>query len=117
MRRIDLTSIANGSPLPLRTPDFDFSVFGAPVARVGPNGISCGPNASLMLKVPANSLEIDVVSGASGVILAASVAPPNADSSPISRSGTYHFRFDFEAITLIQFFGPELELHFIDLPS
>lgn len=117
MRRIDLTSIANGSPFPVGAPDFDFRVFGAAVARVGPNGISCGPNGSLMLTVPANSLEIDVVSGAPGVILAASVAPPHAEFRPISRSGSYHFRFDFEAITLIQFFGPELELHFIDLPS
>jgi hypothetical protein len=117
MRHIDLTLVAtNGNPFPLTTPDFDFSVSGALVQRVGANGISCGPTATLKLTAPANSLEIDGVSGAPGVILAASTAPPHADSRTIIRSGPYHFIFDFTAIKVIHFVGDELELHFIDLP-
>ena len=116
--------VRDGEVFPIRKiPAFIFAVTGASHASVdGAIGISCGSEALLHLTRSANSIELDVVVGATGVSIGAwFLAPggwtlgpataghPNPATVP-SSPGVQTIRFDFAGIQEIIFESRNFEL-------
>jgi hypothetical protein len=112
IRPFDFTTVPNGDPLPLMTPDFVFSVRNASVARVTTDGIHCGEHAVLQLSRPTNTIELTVLNQAQATITPWCLTNGGLQPGPgkVLAAGAQRVRFDLEDIVRITFDSTELFL-------
>jgi hypothetical protein len=105
MPSFDFAAVPNGTPLPLREPDFEFAVAGAPLAKVTANGISCGYDAALKLTKLVDDIELSVDNTAQAVVVAWLMDSTGLQIGPTKRlqHGLQQIKFSLAGITRITF--------------